>query len=91
VHTTREKQKLIVRVRRIAGQIAAVERALDEEKGCFEVLQTLSAARGALSGLLAEIVEDHVRYHVLDPDEKPSAKQVRAADELITVIRSYVR
>jgi DNA-binding FrmR family transcriptional regulator len=68
-----------------------VERALEEERGCFEVLQTLSAARGALSGLLAEIVEDHVRYHVLDPDEKPSAKQARAADELITVIRAYVR
>jgi DNA-binding FrmR family transcriptional regulator len=91
MHTTREKEKLIARVRRIRGQIEAVERAIADEKSCYEVLQTVTAARGALNGLVAEMVEDHVRFHVLDPDEKLPAKRARAADELIDIIRAYVK
>ena len=90
MHTVREKKKLTSRIRRIRGQLEAVERAIEEEKGCFEVLQTVAAARGAMNGLVAEIVEDHVRFHVLDPDAKPTAKQARAAEELIDVVRAYV-
>ena len=91
MHTVREKKKLIGRVRRIRGQLEAVEKAIEEEKGCFEVLQTVAAARGAMNGLVAEMVEDHVRFHVLDPDAKPNAKQARAAEELIDVVRAYVK
>ena len=91
MHTIREKQKLISRVRRIRGQLEGLEKALVEERGCYDVLQTLAAVRGGLNSLLAEIVEDHVRLHVLDPDAKPSANQRQAAEELIDVVRSYVR
>jgi len=91
MHTVREKKKLISRVRRIRGQLEAIEKAVVEEKGCFEVLQTAAAARGALNGLVAEIVEDHVRFHVLDPDVKSSPKQLKAAEELIDVVRAYVK
>jgi DNA-binding FrmR family transcriptional regulator len=91
MHTVREREKLVARVRRIRGQIEAVERAITEQKGCYEVLQTVTAARGALNGLVAEMVEDHVRFHVLDPEEKLSAKRARAAEELIDVVRSYVK
>jgi DNA-binding FrmR family transcriptional regulator len=91
MHTVRERKKLIGRVRRIRGQVEAIEKALAAEKGCFEVLQTAAAARGALSGLVAEIIEDHVRFHVLDPRVKSSAKQQEAADELIAVVRAYVK
>lgn len=91
MHTSREREKLVVRVRRIRGQIEAIERAIAEEKGCFEVLQTVTAARGALNGLLAEMVEDHVRFHVLDPEEKLPTKRARAAEELIDVVRAYVK
>jgi len=91
VHTVREKQKLISRIRRIRGQVEAVEKALVEEKGCYEVLQTVTAARGALNALVAELIEDHVRAHVLDPDEKLPASRSRAAEELIDVVRAYVK
>ena len=91
MHTVREKKKLISRVRRIRGQLEAVEKAIEGEKGCFEVLQTVAAARGAMNGLVAEIVEDHVRFHVLDPSAKVNAKQSRAAEELIDVVRAYVK
>jgi DNA-binding FrmR family transcriptional regulator len=91
MHTAREREKLIARVRRIRGQIEAVERAITEEKGCYDVLQTVTAARGALNSLVAEMIEDHLRYHVLDPDEKVSAKRARAADELVDIVRAYVK
>lgn len=91
MHTARGREKLVARVRRIRGQIEAVERAIVAEKGCAEVLQTVTAARGALNGLVAEMVEDHVRFHVLDPDEKLPAKRARAADDLIDVVRAYVK
>ena len=91
MHTTREKKKLVARIRRIRGQLEAVEAALDAEKGCYEILQTVAAARGALNGLVAEIIEDHVRFHVLDPDAKPGRKQAEAAEELIEVVRAYVK
>jgi DNA-binding FrmR family transcriptional regulator len=90
MHTTREKKKLIMRVRRIRGQLEAVEAALNDEKGCYEILQTVAAARGALNGLVAELIEDHVRFHVLDPDAKP-AQRSEAAEELIEVVRAYVK
>src|SRR5882724_3078490 len=89
MHTVREKQKLIARVRRIRGQVEAIEKSLVDEKGCYEVLQTVTAARGALNGLVAEMIEDHVRFHVLDPEEKVSAKRARAADELVDIVRAY--
>jgi DNA-binding FrmR family transcriptional regulator len=90
MHTAREKKKIIARIRRIRGQLEAVETALVAEKGCYEVLQTVAAARGALNGLVAEIIEDHVRFHVLDPDAKPKAR-ADAAEELIEVVRAYVK
>jgi DNA-binding FrmR family transcriptional regulator len=91
MHLVREREKLIARVRRIRGQIEAVERALVDEKGCYDVLQTVTAARGALNSLVAEMIEDHVRYHVLDPEQKVSPKRARAAEELIDIVRAYVK
>ena len=91
MHTVREREKLVARVRRIRGQIEAVERAIVEEKGCYAVLQTVTAARGALNSLVAEMIEDHVRFHVLDPEEKVSPKRARAADELVDIVRAYVK
>ena len=90
-HTIREKEKLVLRVRRIRGQIEALERSLTDETVCSDVLQLITAARGALNGLMAELVEDHVRFYVLDPKQKPSSEQSRAADELVDIIRSYLK
>lgn len=90
-HTLREKEKQILRVRRIRGQIEALERALTNQVECSDVLQLITAARGALNGLMAELVEDQVRFHVLDPKQKPSSEQALAADALVDIIRSYLK
>ena len=90
VHTVANKKKLIARVRRIRGQLEAVERALEEELGCVEVLQTVTSARGALNGLVGELIEGHIRAHVID-EEAAAAPQRQAAEELIQIVRSYVK
>ena len=90
-HTVREKTKLLNRVSRLRGQIEAVERALDHELECSEVLQLIAAARGALNGLMAEVMEDHIRLHVLDPSCEPDHDRARGAEELIDVVRSYLK
>ena len=90
-HTVRDKQQLINRVRRIRGQLEAVEKALNEEQECSAILQTLAACRGAINGLVAEVIEGHIRFHIVNPDEKPASQQAKAAQQLIEVVRSYVK
>lgn len=89
-HTTREKAKLLARVRRIRGQVEAIERALESEAGCTEVLHLLAASRGAMNGLMAEVLEDHVREHVAAGDLTEAAR-TEGADELLDVIRAYLK
>jgi DNA-binding FrmR family transcriptional regulator len=90
-HTTQAKKKLLNRTRRIRGQLDAVERALSDDKDCSTVLLTLAACRGAMDSLLAEILEGHVRFHLLDPAHEPTAGQKRAAEEIIAVVRRYLK
>jgi DNA-binding FrmR family transcriptional regulator len=89
-HTVREKAKLLRRVRRIRGQVDALERALEAEKGCSEVLQQIAAARGAMNGLMTEVIEDHIRTHIASP-ETSDAQRDQGADELIDVISAYLK
>jgi len=90
-HTTKDKQKLLTRVRRICGQVEAIERALEADQECADVLQLMAACRGALNGLMAEVMEGHVRFHVLSPDARPDSPQTKGADELIDIIRAYLK
>jgi DNA-binding FrmR family transcriptional regulator len=90
-HTVREQEKLLNRVRRIRGQINGIEKLLEGESDCGKVLQQLAACRGALNGLMAEILEDHIRFHVADPDLDPESDQAEATEQLIDLVRSYLR
>ena len=69
----------------------AVKRALEDEHDCGDVMVRITTARGALDSLMAEVVEGHIREHMVDPGRRPSAGERRAADELIEVVRRYVR
>jgi DNA-binding FrmR family transcriptional regulator len=90
-HTIRDKKKLLDRVRRIRGQIDAVEKALEEEQECSTILMTIAACRGAINSLMAEIIEGHIRFHVVDPNKKPTTEQAKAAQELIDVVKTYLK
>jgi DNA-binding FrmR family transcriptional regulator len=90
-HLVRDKKKLLTRVRRLRGQVEAIERALEQERECEDVLQLIAAVRGATAGLMAEVVEGHVRFHLVDPDRHPTSKEARAAQQLIDVLRTYLK
>ncbi len=89
MHTARHKQKLVARVRRVRGQIEAVERALEEERGCAEVVRTIAAARGAINALAAEVLCDHLAEHV-GAQRLPAKARALATTELAHIIRQFV-
>ena len=89
-HTIKEKAKLLARVHRVRGQIEALERALEDEKGCAAVLHLVVGARGALNSLMAEVIEGHIRTHVIDPHERHSDR-AQGAEQLIEVVQAYLK
>lgn len=88
-HIHENKKKIITRIRRIKGQLEAVERSLDEDADCFSVLQTLSACRGGLNGLLGELIENHIKEHVMKNPSAPKSPQDKSALELIKLMKTY--
>ena len=90
-HTTENKQKLVLRAKRIQGQVEALVRALTEERDCSDVLQLMSATRGAMNSLMAELLEGHIRNHVLDGKRRATSQQTVAANEVIDMVKSYLK
>jgi FrmR/RcnR family transcriptional regulator, repressor of frmRAB operon len=90
-HTIHDKQKLLNRVRRIRGQVDAIERALESEAGCAQVMHLIAGSRGAMNSLLAEVVEDHIRTHLVDPIKHRDALDIDAADQLVDIVHSYFK
>jgi DNA-binding FrmR family transcriptional regulator len=89
MHTIKHKRALVARVRRVRGQIEAVEHALTEERGCEAVVQLIASARGAINALAAEVLCEHLINHV-SARGMPVADRARASTELETVIRQLV-
>ena len=89
-HTITGKKQLLTRVRRIKGQAEALERALDAEGDCMAILQQIAAVRGAVNGLMAEVLEGHVREHLGAPDADP-ATRADDVEAVVAAMRSYLR
>jgi DNA-binding FrmR family transcriptional regulator len=90
-HTQEEKKRLLNRVRRIIGQVRAVEKTLDQEGECSEVLHNIAACRGAMDALMAEVIEGHIRFHILPQNGSATDVQERAADDLVSALRAYLK
>jgi FrmR/RcnR family transcriptional regulator, repressor of rcnA expression len=90
-HTPEEKKRLLNRVRRIMGQVAAIQKALEQESDCSDVLHNISACRGAMDALMAEVIEGHIRFHVLAANDTTTDEQRVAAEDLITALRAYLK
>ena len=91
MHTVREKARLLARVKRIKGQVEGIERALQAEAGCEAIMHQIAGVRGALAGLAAEVVEDHVFTHLVDAEQHPGALNTESAEALMALIRSYLK
>ncbi|MES2885466.1 MAG: metal/formaldehyde-sensitive transcriptional repressor [Pseudomonadota bacterium] len=89
-HTIKDKKQLLTRVRRLQGQAAALEKALEKGEECVAILQQIAAIRGAANGLMSQVLEGHIREHL--GAEEISAKQRQAdVEEVVMVLRSYLR
>ena len=90
-HLSKDKSKLLNRVRRIKGQVEGIERGLEEGRDCNDVLQLIAAVRGAVNGLMAEVIEEHLREHVASPDIASDAERTQGADEIVAILRTYLK
>ena len=89
-HTDRERAKLLNRMKRIRGQMETVERALgSDHHDCADVLMLLAAVRGGVNGLMAEVLEDHIRLHLLKDGHVPLTPDL--GEDLIDLVRAYLK
>ncbi|TAM26596.1 MAG: metal/formaldehyde-sensitive transcriptional repressor [Nevskiaceae bacterium] len=89
-HTIKDKKQLLTRVRRLQGQAAALEKALEKGEECVAILQQIAAIRGAANGLMAQVLEGHIREH-LGADDVPAEQRAADIEEVVAVLRSYLR
>jgi FrmR/RcnR family transcriptional regulator, repressor of frmRAB operon len=89
-HVAKERVKLLNRLKRIRGQVEAIERAVAGEKECALVLQQATSCRGAMDGFIAEVIEDHIREHMIDPAAGPDDARRVAAEELVGIVHAYL-
>ena len=87
---SKEKQKLLSRIKRLGGQIDAVERAVTGDDECADILMLLAAIRGGVNSLMAEILEDHIRLHITHPDRTTESPE-ELTEDLISLVRAYLK
>jgi DNA-binding FrmR family transcriptional regulator len=90
-HTIQEKKKLLVRVNRIQGQLQSIREAIEQEKECADVLQQIAACRGAVNGLLVQIVDGEIKFHVLSKEAKAGSRETKAAESLVEILHRYIK
>jgi len=87
---SKEKQKLLSRIKRLAGQITAVEHSVTDGDECADILMLLAAIRGGVNSLMAEILEDHIRLHITHPDTRKESPE-ELTEDLISLVRAYLK
>lgn len=87
---SKDKQKLLSRIKRLAGQIDAVERSVVRGDECADILMLLAAIRGAVNSLMAEILEDHIRLHITPPNRTKETPE-GLTEDLISLVRAYLK
>jgi DNA-binding FrmR family transcriptional regulator len=89
-HLEKEKQKLVARIKRIRGQVDSIERSLSTGDNCADILMLLANVRGGINSLMAEVLEDHIRLHMMNPDKAQFPSQ-EIAEDLIDLVRAYLK
>jgi DNA-binding FrmR family transcriptional regulator len=89
-HLVKEKQKLVARIKRIRGQVDSIERSLSTGDDCADVLMLLANVRGGINSLMAEVLEDHIREHMMQPGQSSLPSQ-EVAEDLIDLVRAYLK
>lgn len=90
-HVTKDREKLLNRLKRLRGQIEAIHRSVEAGDECARVLQQATACRGALDGFIGEMIEGHIREHVVDPKLGRNSPESVAAEQLIEIVHQYMK
>ena len=88
-HTIRDKQKLKARASKIQGQVVALKKMLDEPHECAAVLQQIAAIRGAVNGLMREVIKGHLTEHIVHQGDE--LKREEDLDVVLKVLDSYIK
>lgn len=81
-------KKILNRVKRIQGQVAAVEKSLSSpESSCIDVLQQVAAVKGAVNGLMNQLIEQHLKAHVLKDTEQVNDEEVQ---QFLALLQRYL-
>ena len=90
-HTSEERRRLLSRINRIEGQVKSIRTALENNRECATVLQQIAACRGAINGLMVEIIDGEIRFHVLSKNAKVDSREARAAQDLVEILHRYIK
>lgn len=88
-HTIRDKKKIIARTNKIQGQVAALKTMLDQPHECSAVLQQIAAIRGAVNGLMREVIKGHLTEHLVHENEEQ--KREEDLEVVLKVLDSYIK
>lgn len=86
-HSIKDKAKLLSRINRIKGQLEAVAKGIEAEQNCYQVMQLLASCRGALNGLMGDVVESHIRDHIVEAENKKMAAE--SGEDLVEIMKSF--
>jgi len=89
-HARRDNARLLARVRRMLGQVEALERLLRDQRDCNDVLQQIAAVRGAATGLMADVLEEHLQEHLSRPSASPQ-QRTQDLKELAHIVKRYLK
>lgn len=88
-HIIANKEKLLLRIKKIKGQLNAIEKAVEDEKDCFKVLQQISASRGAIQSLMSEVLDSHIKEHLGNHvSEKQREEEI---ENLALLLKTYLK
>ncbi|WGL59121.1 metal/formaldehyde-sensitive transcriptional repressor [Pigmentibacter sp. JX0631] len=89
-HIISNKMRLIARVKKMQGQLKSVEQALDSDEDCKKILHTLASVRGALTGLMCEVIESHILEHMSEENRELSKHELQLANELSVSLKTFL-
>ena len=87
-----DKEKVLKRLRRIEGQVRGLQRMVEEEQYCIDILTQVSAMTKALQAVALGLLEEHMNHCVVDAaragDDEARAKVTEAVDAITRLVRS---
>lgn len=87
IRTQEEKKRLVSRIKRIEGQMKTLEKMVDRDVPCVEIMRLINSASGALKGLLTKIVTDHLNGCISAAMDKRDAKLVDELADFFKTLR----